>query len=62
MATTIIKAQKDEDARSLISRFRKHIVQENIIEEARERLFHKTPSVLRKERLAAAKKRRPNER
>lgn len=52
MATVIIKAQKDEDSRSLISRFRKFMVKENIIEEARERRFHKKPSTLRKEKLA----------
>lgn len=56
MATAIMKAGRDEDARSLISRFRKQIVKENIVEEARERRFHKKPSTLRKERLAALRR------
>lgn len=46
----IVKAKKDESADGVIRRFKKKVLNEDIIEEVRKREFHKSPSVLRKER------------
>lgn len=46
----IVKAKKDESSDGVIRRFKKKVMNENIIEEVRNREFHKSPSVLRKER------------
>lgn len=46
----IVKAKKDESADGVIRRFKKKVLNENIIEEVREREFHKSPQVKRKER------------
>lgn len=46
----IVKAKKDESPDGVIRRFKKKVMNENIIEEVRNREFHKSPSVLRKER------------
>lgn len=56
---TVVKARDDEDIRSLLSRFKKQVLQANIVEELRERRFYKKPSELRKERLAARRRGRP---
>lgn len=49
---TVVRANHDEDIRSLLIRFKKQVLRANIVEELRERRFHKKPSELRKERLA----------
>lgn len=54
---TVVKAKQDEDIRSLLMRFRKQVMKANIVEEVRERRFYKKPSELRKERLAARRRR-----
>lgn len=46
----IVKAKKDESPDGVIRRFKKKVLNENVIEEVRNREFHKSPSVLRKER------------
>ena len=46
----IVKAKKDESADSLIKRFKKKVLNENIIDEVRDREFHKTDAMKRKER------------
>ncbi len=46
----IVKAKKDESPDGLIRRFKKKVLNENIVEEVREREFHKTPAMKRKER------------
>ena len=56
---TIVKLKKDEDKKSLISRFRKIALREQIVEEARERRFYKKPSEIKKEKLAARRRERP---
>lgn len=53
---TVVKAKQDEDIRSLLMRFRKQVLKENIVEELRERRFYKKPSTLRKERQAARRR------
>ena len=46
----VVKAKKDESADGVIRRFKKKVMNENVLEEVRSREFHKSPSVLRKER------------
>ena len=46
----IVKAKKDESPDGVIRRFKKKVMNENVLEEVRGREFHKSPSVLRKER------------
>ncbi len=46
----IVKAKKDESVEGLLRRFKKKVLNENIIDEVREREFHKSPQVKRKER------------
>lgn len=46
----VVKAKKDESADGVIRRFKKKVMNENVLEEVRNREFHKSPSVLRKER------------
>lgn len=53
----IVKAKKDEDIRSLLMRFRKQVLKDDIVEELRERRFYKKPSTVRKERLTALRRR-----
>lgn len=55
---TVVKLQRDENKRSLISRFRKLVLREQIIEEARERRFYKKPSEIKKEKMAARRRER----
>ena len=50
---TVVKAHGDEDIRSLVMRFKKQVMKENIVEEAKERRFYKKPSTVRKKPLAA---------
>lgn len=53
----IVKAKKDEDIRSLLMRFRKQVLKDDIVEELRERRFYKKPSTVRKERETALRRR-----
>lgn len=46
----IVKAKKDESPDGVIRRFKKKVLTEDVINESRKREFHKSPSVLRKER------------
>lgn len=46
----VVKAKKDESPDGVIRRFKKKVMNENVIEEVRNREFHKSPAVLRKER------------
>lgn len=57
MATVVKKAPGESDE-SLIAKFRRKVLADNILLEVKEREFYKPPSVKKKERLAALKKRR----
>ena len=46
----IVKAKKDESPDGVIRRFKKKVMNANVLEEVRGREFHKSPSVRRKER------------
>lgn len=58
---TIVKKRPGESEDSLISRFRKIILAEKLLNDIKDRQFYKKPSVIKKERLAPlrrAKRRR----
>lgn len=57
MATVVRKAPGESDD-SLIAKFRRKVLADNILLELKKREFYKPPSVRKKERLAALKKRR----
>lgn len=46
----IVKAKKDESPDGVIRRFKKKVMNEDVLNEVRKREFHKSPAVLRKER------------
>lgn len=58
----IVKAKKDESPDGVIRRFKKKVLNENVIEEVRNREFHKSPSVLRKERNNEIKRKKYSDR
>ena len=58
----IVKAKKDESSDGVIRRFKKKVMNENVIEEVRNREFHKSPSVLRKERNNEIKRKKYSDR
>jgi len=57
MATIVRKAPGESDE-SLIAKFRRKVLADNILLELKEREFYKPPSLRKKERLAALKRRR----
>ncbi|MGB9706743.1 MAG: 30S ribosomal protein S21 [Microgenomates group bacterium] len=57
MATVVRKAPGETDE-SLIAKFRRKVLADNILLELKEREFYKPPSVRKKERLAALKRRK----
>ena len=52
----IVKAKKDENADSVIRRFKKKVMTEDVVNEVRKREFHKTDALKRKERNAEFKR------
>lgn len=54
----IVRKAPGESEDNLIAKFRKKIISEQILPELKELEFYKPPSVRRKERLAALKKRK----
>ncbi len=58
----VVKAKKDESPDGVIRRFKKKVLNENVIEEVRNREFHKSPAVLRKERNNEIKRKKYTER
>lgn len=46
----IVKAKKDESTDSVIRKFKKKVLNEDVVGEARRRQFHMTPSLIRKEK------------
>ncbi|KKU89128.1 MAG: hypothetical protein UY18_C0003G0015 [Microgenomates group bacterium GW2011_GWF2_47_9] len=45
-----VKAKKDESTDSVIRKFKKKVLIEDILTEVRKREFHSTPSMIRKEK------------
>jgi len=58
---TIIRAKPGEDASSLIRRFKKQVLQDQILAIVQERRFHKSPSVIKKEKKAELARRQRRE-
>jgi len=57
MATVVRKAP-GETEESLIAKFRRKVLADNILQELKEKEFYKPPSLRRKERMAALKRRK----
>ncbi len=55
---TIVRKEPGDTEEKLIAKFRRKVQAEQIIPEIKEREFYKPPSVRRKERLAALKRKR----
>jgi ribosomal protein S21 len=47
---TVVKAKPGEDAGSVVRRFKKQVLQDQILTILQEKRFHKSPSVIKKER------------
>lgn len=57
MATIVKKSPGETDDR-LIARFRKKVIQDDVLNDLREREFYKPPSLRKKERLAVLRRTR----
>ncbi len=57
MATIVKKTPGETDDR-LIARFRKKVIQDDVLNDLREREFYKPPSLRKKERLAVLRRTR----
>lgn len=58
----VVKAKKDESADSLIRKFKKKVVSEDIINLVKRREFHVTPSMVKKEKKNEIKRKKYVER
>lgn len=56
--STIIKAKPDESADSVIRRFKKQVLNDDILGELKKREFYRKPSLERKEKMAEIKRKR----
>ncbi len=56
--TTVIKARPDESVDSVIRRFKKQVLNDEILIELKKREYYRKPSVERKERLAELRRRK----
>lgn len=54
----VVKAKRDESTDSVVRRFKKKVIQDQILTELRKREFYKKPSVIKKEKRNEAKRRR----
>lgn len=55
---TVIKSKQDESADSVIRRFKKQVLNDDVLAELKKREFYRKPSVERKEKMAEIKRRR----
>jgi len=55
---TVIKAKPDESPDSVIRRFKKQVLNDDILGELKKREFYRKPSLERKEKMAEIKRRR----
>lgn len=58
----VVKAKKDESADSMIRKFKKKVLNEDILTQVRKREFHASPSVIRKEKKNEIKRKKYLER
>lgn len=56
-----VKAKKDESNDDVIRKFKKKVVQDQILNEVRKREFYKKPSVIKKEKFNEMKRKRKYE-
>lgn len=56
-----VKAKKDESNDDVIRKFKKKVVQDQILTEVRKREFYKKPSVIKKEKFNEIKRKRKYE-
>lgn len=54
----VVRAKKDESTDGVIRRFKKKVMTEDVLTEVREREFHKSPSIKRKEHNNEIKRRK----
>ena len=52
MSSIIVKAQTKDSNDAVIRKFQKKVIAENVIQEYRDRQFHKKKSLIRQEKLA----------
>jgi len=55
--TVVVKAQPGDSSDQVIRKFKKKILQDQILTEVRDREYHKKPSVKKKEKLSEFKRR-----
>jgi len=60
--TIIVKAGPGESSDEVIRKFKKKVLQEQILTEFKEKEFYKKPSLLKKEKMAELKWKRRNKR
>lgn len=60
--TIIVKAGPGESSDEVIRKFKKKVLQEQILTELKEKEFYKKPSLVKKEKLAEIKWKRRNKR
>lgn len=58
----IVKAKKDESTESIVRKFKKKALNDDVVGEARRRQFHMTPSMIRKEKKNEIKRKKYVER
>lgn len=56
--TTVIRAKPEESADSVIRRFKKQVLNDDILGELKKREFYRKPSLERKEKMAEIKRKR----
>jgi len=55
--TVVVKAQSGDSSDQVIRKFKKKVLQDQILTEVRDREYHKKPSVKKKEKLSEFKRR-----
>jgi ribosomal protein S21 len=54
----VVKAGKQDSNDQVIKKFKKKVLQEDIVTKIRERQFHKKPSLIKKEKMTEYRKRK----
>jgi small subunit ribosomal protein S21 len=55
---TVVRAKPGDSVDQIIKKFKKKVMQEEILTKVREREFYKKPSVIRKEKLAELRRKK----
>lgn len=59
---TIVRAKPGEDTGSLVRRFKKQVLQDQVLTIIQDRRFHKKPSVIKREKKKEVERRKRKER